>query len=370
MNERFNCLLMALLAGAVQTHSTVDMADTPSSRPNMQQIANVAGVSKSAVSLALRNDPRIPEATRSRIQKVADELGYRRNPVVDSLMTQLRVGRQPSFQANLGLINCSPLRDLTQNHTFRRLREGVLRRAEQLGYGVEEFWLQQPDMRPERLKQIMETRGIRGLILVAAISPETIGQGYAKIWYNFACSVIGVTHLKNDLNCASNDQYLTARNATSKVIELGYQRPLLVVPPEDDALLEDKFSAGFYSATRVLPSKHRLNLVPLEIAAPDKAIARIKKLKPDIVITNKVELYDALVESGVRVPEDLGVVHLDWHDGISHLAGMRQNNRVVGSAGVDLVTGQLQKNEFGSQEFPKVIQIESVWIDGGSVRGS
>jgi len=138
----------------------------------MQQIAAAAGVSKSAVSLALRNDPRIPKATRSRIQKVANDLGYQRNPVVDSLMTQLRAGRQPSFQANLGLVNCSPKKDLSENHTFRRLREGVLRRAEQLGYGVEEFWLQQPDMRPERIKQILETRGIRGLILVAATSPD------------------------------------------------------------------------------------------------------------------------------------------------------------------------------------------------------
>ena len=69
-------------------------------RPNMQQIADAAGVSKSAVSLALRNDPRIPESTRKRIQTVADKMGYRRNPVVDSLMTQLRSGRQPSFQAN------------------------------------------------------------------------------------------------------------------------------------------------------------------------------------------------------------------------------------------------------------------------------
>lgn len=336
----------------------------------MQQIADAAGVSKSAVSLALRNDPRISESTRKHVQKTADKLGYRRNPVVDSLMTQLRAGRQPSFQSNLGLINCSPLRDLSQNHTFRRLREGVLRRAEQLGYGVEEFWLQQPEMRPERLRQIVETRGIRGLVLVAALNPRTIGDGYMKFWYNFACSVIGVTHLKDNLDCASNDQYLTARNAGLKVIELGYRRPMLVVPLADDALLEDKFSAGFYSAMRSLPVKDRLTLVPFDLNAPSKATARIHKLKPDVVITNKVEFYDALVAEGVRIPEDLGLVHLDWHDGISHLAGMRQNNRVVGSAGVDLVVGQLQKNEHGAQEFPKVVQIESVWIDGPTVRSS
>lgn len=344
------------------------MADTPERRPNMQQIANAAGMSKSAVSLALRNDPRIPKATRERIQRTADEMGYRRNPVVDSLMTQLRAGRQPSFQANLGLINCSPQKDLSENHTFRRLREGVRRRAEQLGYGVEEFWLQQPDMRPERLKQILETRGIRGLILIASLNLDTIDEGYSRFWHDFATAVIGVAHPDNMLNCSANDQYLTSRRAAAKVIELGYKRPILVVPADDDALLEDKFSAGFYSASRTLPAKDRLNYIPFDVAAPKKAVASIRKLKPDVVITNKVELYDALQAEGVKIPEELGLVHLDWHDGISHLAGMRQNNRVVGSAGVDLIVGQLQKNEYGSQEFPKVVQIESVWIDGPSVK--
>ncbi len=344
------------------------MSHTPERRPNMQQIGQAAGVSKSAVSLALRNDPRIPEATRLRIQAIAREMGYRRNPVVDSLMTQLRAGRQPTFQANLGLINCSPLKDLSQNHTFRRLREGVLRRAEDLGYGIEEFWLQQPDMRPQRLKQIVETRGIRGLILIAALSPDTIDRGYVDFWYDFACSVIGVTHLNNQLNCASNDQYLTARRATEKVLELGYQRPMLLVPAEDDSLLEDKFSAGFYSVNRRLEVKDRLDMVPLDISNPGPALLAIRKRKPDVVITNKSEFYGALHDDGVSLPKDLGFVHLDWHDALPNMAGMRQNNRIVGSAGVDLVVGQLQKNEFGSQVFPKVVQIESVWVDGPSVK--
>ncbi|MDG1241257.1 MAG: LacI family DNA-binding transcriptional regulator [Opitutae bacterium] len=344
------------------------MSNTPERRPNMQQIADAAGVSKSAVSLALRNDPRIPEATRMRIQQFANEMGYRRNPVVDSLMTQLRAGRQPTFQANLALINCSPLKDLNQNHTFKRLRDGVLLRGEQLGYGIEEFWLQQPDMRPERLKQIVETRGIRGLVLIAALDLDTIHASYSKFWYDFACSVIGVTHLNNQLNCSSNDQYLTARRATQKVLEMGYKRPLLVLPKKDDALLDEKFSAGFYSACRQLSQQDQLELLALETGDIASAVAAIRKQQPDVVLTNKLELYDALVEDGLKIPKELGLVHLDWHVGIPQLAGMRQNNREVGSAGVDLVVGQLQKNEFGVQEHPKMVQIESIWVDGPSLK--
>ena len=334
----------------------------------MQQIGQAAGVSKSAVSLALRNDPRIPEATRLRIQAIAQEMGYRRNPVVDSLMTQLRAGGQPVFEATLGVINCSSLEDLSQSHTFRHFREGVLCRAKDLGYGVEEFWLQQSDMRPQRLKQILEARGIRGLILIASLRPDTIDRAYVDFWYDFACVVIGATHLNNRLNCVSNDQYLTARRATEKVFELGYKRPVLVVPPDDDALLEEKFSAGFYSAAHHLPVKDQLPVVALDMADPSAALQAIHQQKPDVVITNKSEFYASLQDDGFSFPTDLGLVHLDWHDALANIAGMRQNNRVVGSAGVDLVVGQLQKNEFGSQEFPKLVQIESVWVDGPSVK--
>ncbi|GHB99988.1 LacI family DNA-binding transcriptional regulator [Cerasicoccus arenae] len=345
------------------------MAVPPPKRPNMQHIADAAGVSKSAVSLALRKDPRIPEVTRKRIAKIAEDLGYRRNPVIDSLMTQLRAGHQPNFRANLGLVNCSPEKDICKNHTFRRLREGVLRRSEQLGYGVEEFWLQQPDLRPQRLKQILLARGIHGLILIASLDQKTIHQhDYSDFWNDFACAVIGVTHFNDNLNCASNDQYLTARRATQMVLEYGYKRPLLVVPTQDDKLLDDKFSAGFLSVVRFLSPENFLMPVNYRDENLPETIAAIQQHEPDVIITNKTELYDVMLDTGVSFPTDMGLVHLDWHDGIPHIAGMRQNNRVVGSAGVDLVAGQLYKNEFGPQKYPQVVQIESAWIHGPSVR--
>ena len=333
----------------------------------MQQIADAVGLSKSAVSLALRNDPRLPLATRQRVQSVAEKMGYRRNPVVDSLMTQLRAGRQPSFQANLGLVNCSPFKDLNENHTFRRLREGVVARAEALGYGVEEFWLQQPDMRPERLQQIIEARGIRGLILIASVNPEAIDFDYDNIWQEFACAVVGVTPLNNKFNCSTNDQYLTARNATKKIFELGYKRPMLIVPEKDDNLLENRFSAGFESVFRGFKSINQIPLVTLLNEDTSQALTAIHNECPDVIITNISELYDDLKNEGYEIPERLAFVHLDWYDSLTHIAGMRQNNRMVGSAGVDLIVGQLQKNEVGSQDYPKVIQIESLWVSGPSI---
>ena len=334
----------------------------------MQQIADLAGVSKSAVSLAMSNNPRLPRATRDRIQAIAESLGYQRNPIVDTLMTQLRASQQPRFQANIGLINCSKNRDISSNHTFCALREGVCSRSEQLGYGVEEFWLDEPFLRPKRLRQILETRSIRGLILMATLTPHEIHEGYEDFWDSFACAVIGVTHAEKMLPSATNDQYLTVRRAVEKVLGIGYQRPVLVAEKQIDELLDNRFSAGFFAATRHLPTGNQFPMIELNREDPAALIRAVKQANPDVIITNESFVRDWLENAGYAVPRSLGMVHLDWHAGLDHWAGMAQNNVQVGSAGADLVIHQLHKNEYGPQQHPKVVMLESEWRDGASVR--
>lgn len=45
-------------------------------RITLKDISEQCGYSVNTVSRALRDDPRLPEATISRIKQVADELGY------------------------------------------------------------------------------------------------------------------------------------------------------------------------------------------------------------------------------------------------------------------------------------------------------
>jgi LacI family fructose operon transcriptional repressor len=61
----------------------------------LQDIADRAGVCRATVSLALRNHPSLPLVTRTRIQDLARELGYRPHPLVAALMTYKRALRSP-----------------------------------------------------------------------------------------------------------------------------------------------------------------------------------------------------------------------------------------------------------------------------------
>ena len=55
-------------------------------------VARAAGVSRSLVSLALSNSPRVAPKTRERIQRVAVDLGYRVNVAASSLASSTIIG--------------------------------------------------------------------------------------------------------------------------------------------------------------------------------------------------------------------------------------------------------------------------------------
>lgn len=71
-------------------------------RPTLHDVASRAGVSKSLVSLALRGDPGVGAATRERIVRAADDLGYRSNALARSLKQgrTMLVGVVPSSLEN------------------------------------------------------------------------------------------------------------------------------------------------------------------------------------------------------------------------------------------------------------------------------
>src|SRR4051794_1221814 len=54
-------------------------------RPTIRDVAARAGVSKSLVSLVMRDEPMVREEKRRRVQQAADELGYRMNLAARSL---------------------------------------------------------------------------------------------------------------------------------------------------------------------------------------------------------------------------------------------------------------------------------------------
>jgi DNA-binding LacI/PurR family transcriptional regulator len=97
-------------------------------RITIADVAEKAGVSKTAVSFAFNNPDRLNTATASRILDIAHELGYRPDPVA-RMLTQRRTGA-------IGILTPQDLSVIFTNPFFGSFSAGIAGVAEEHGYGL------------------------------------------------------------------------------------------------------------------------------------------------------------------------------------------------------------------------------------------
>jgi DNA-binding LacI/PurR family transcriptional regulator len=102
--------------------------DQGTRRITIADVAEKAGVSKTAVSFAFNSPARLNTATASRILDVAQELGYRPDPVA-RMLTQGRTGA-------IGVLTPQDLSIIFTNPFFGAFSAGIATVAEEQGYGL------------------------------------------------------------------------------------------------------------------------------------------------------------------------------------------------------------------------------------------
>lgn len=335
----------------------------------MQDIATAAGQGKSTVSLALRNDPKIREETRQRIQKIAREMGYRTNVMVANLMTQLRTSQIPRCKAAIGYLTAASEKgSLKRVHPFDQWQTGCRIRAAEVGYELNEFPLAggEGSLVGSLIKKF-KSRNVHGLIVAYVTENRTLPEEFTELWESYGCIVIGVQTSSPPVHFVSNDQYFTALEAVKKVLNLGYRHPGLVLDPEIDRMVGHRFSSGFHSAEHLMSFGGSLPHLKFSLDGREKFKAWFRRHQPDVIFTLHDKIRDWLLEMNVNSPRDVGLVHLDLTPGIRNWAGMNQNNAQIGMAAVDMLVSQLHRNESGPPLFTQCQFVKSHWVDGGTL---
>jgi DNA-binding LacI/PurR family transcriptional regulator len=332
----------------------------------MSDVARRSGVTKTTVSLALKQDPQIPVKTQRRIAKIAQALGYRRNATVMHLMAELRKMRAPTHQASLALLNANQDKAaFTRHPTIPIYVKGCRRRAEALGYSFDEFWLHDPNLNGERLNRICHARNIKGAIVIGLMKENRLPERFSSTWQNMPTVVTGVRTQHPALSFACTDHHMLALRAFEKAISLGYHRPALVLDHVIDDLTNGRFSAGVGTAQAQLPGRFRTRpfyFVEEAREKPSLFHQWFAKEKPDAVLT----LYN-IVRTWLKDRKDVGLIQLEWRKGSPDWAGMDQHNDVVGETSVEMLVSMIHHGARGVPDFPRGTLIGSTWVDGTTV---
>lgn len=338
----------------------------------MSDVAKAAGVSKNAVSLALRNSPQIPEVTRARIRGIANRLGYVRNPVVGELFSQMLKSASSPHRSTIGMINMNKDPEaFTQHPTIPTYVAGCRDRARELGYSLDSFWLHDPDISGRRLLQILQTRNIRGLLLIGLMKENRIPAHFAPIIEHFPCVVTGLRTHDPALPFVCVDHHRLSLTAMEQALSLGYQRPGLVLDPVIDELIEGRFSAGFLTGQQALPKRRRLPPLYTEEAGanpPQEFRIWFERHQPDVLFALYNNVRHWLEALDLSIPGQIGLIQLEWREDRPDWAGMNQHNDIAGRTAIDMLISRIHHGERGAPAFPTGTLIGASWVEGRTVR--
>lgn len=346
---------------------------TDGGRVTMKDVATHAGVSSSTVCRALNSNPQIPEATRKRIQAVADKLGYRPDPLLSAFASRRRGRQVGSSVTTIAYVTSFSTRNIWQDNPFYRLCfEGAKKRVERSGYNLEHFWLGEAGMTPERLSRILYSRGILGLFLAPT---PFVHRHIGMEWDKFSTATVGYSHTSPIFHRSTPHHFHAMQETLKRLHELGYKRVGFSIFSDTSRRVDEMWFSG-----ALLAQNHRL-----EGAGESDKDFRIstflynddtlkktpewcRREKLEVVISDNLDVMHELTAAGIDMPGEVDFVTLNWEQQYAEFAGIDQRPGYIGSAAMDIIIGSLQRGELGVPEVPKTTMVEGTWVDGPSVR--
>jgi len=197
----------------------------PKKVTSYRELAEIAGVSKATVSLALRNHPKIAKQTRTRIQNLAQLHGYRANPLVSAQMAFIKQSKtQKRPIATIGLVALKSIEAAKKDPRIplQYYYRGVMDRAKSLGFSIDILLPFQEGLDETRLGDILSARGIRGVIFMPLSLSGPI-DNLRFDWDRFSVVAIENTFSQPRIHSVCNDEFESIGRMIRRLGRLGYR---------------------------------------------------------------------------------------------------------------------------------------------------
>lgn len=340
---------------------------SPSPRATVGEIARQSGYSKGTVSLALRGHPKIPAATRDKINRIAEELGYRPDPERSKLMAAISAPKVTG--ATLGFIRSGPTQEWDPIEKF--FFDEIKKQCELNGYNLEPFWLFHPLVKPEKVNLTMWNRGVEGIV-IPMIHPARYMQKVRTLpiqWEKFCVVEIADTLDSPKLNGIRHNHFGGMLRTLSELESLKYQRIGLCMISDLQMRTHHRWTAAYllWKCNRGLSGE--LPMFFPEHYDPRAIVQWIRENRIDVVVSPGIEVLNMMRREGLRVPEDVGFATLhQWGEGSEHVTGINQNMEVQAKIAIDILISLIYRKAYGAPPAPIIATDPGVWRYGETTR--
>ncbi|HEY9247922.1 MAG TPA: LacI family DNA-binding transcriptional regulator, partial [Rariglobus sp.] len=314
------------------------------------------------------NHPSIPAATRDRVRKIAEKLGYAPDPMMSALVSYRQTLNPASYQGTIAwLVNNAHPFDWSRVAMFKEYHQGAVGRAAKHGYKLEVFDLQSAGTTPEKLAKAFRFRKINGVLVCPQPGPN---WRLDFPWEHFSCVTFGYSLVHPQLHTVAPTQFRAMLETMRRLTQLGYSRIGFAYSFNTDERADHNFLGGYLVESYL--NDHQVHIPPFneETATADNFSKWFETHRPEAVVTGNPRLLRIIKAAGLFVPRDIGVACPTVPGMESSLAGIYENSRHIGETAVDTLVSMIHQGDRGVPETPHYIHVPGVWIPGKTLRAS
>lgn len=335
-------------------------------------IAEKLNLSQSTVSLALRGKPGVNKKTAAKVMALAEEMGYKPDPMLASLASYRSHKAPAHFRSVIPWLHMDEkLGAHREDLPWGRLLRGARERAERTGFKLEPHWVGGDDLKPERFLGMLEARGIAGVIC----GPGILESDWIREFVTSSIPIVGVgTYPLGQVAIphVSADHYLNANRLARALEQEGCRKVLVILNPKLEKVLLRQYEASFRLETAASDRPTCWEVYCGSTGADAEAAKRMMQDKPDALVLSGVDQYrefERQLTAAQRKRFEATPVGLLCHSNLvqhpAPLISVEEHLDRIGAAAVDQLAVSITNWHLESRPLPRRVLVEGEVVRQG-----